>query len=78
MEGQVKFYDESVAWGVIMGADGRLYGVRGGRRAGPPLHVGERVMFELEQAPGGPRATALRRLGRPSPPAQPSVKRAPG
>jgi hypothetical protein len=68
MDGQIKFYDESVGWGVVMGVDGRLYGVRGARLPGPPLRVGERVVFEPTPAPGGPRATAVRRLGRPLPP----------
>ncbi|HXJ78939.1 MAG TPA: hypothetical protein VMS64_09685 [Candidatus Methylomirabilis sp.] len=62
MVGQLKFYDESTAWGVILGADGGLYALRGARLTGPPLRVGERVVFEPEPAPGGPRATAVRRI----------------
>jgi cold shock CspA family protein len=62
MDGQIKFYDESIAWGVILGTDGRLYGVRGIRGTGPPLRVGERVVFEPQAAPGGPRAAAVRRI----------------
>ncbi|HYB43721.1 MAG TPA: hypothetical protein VEL75_18225 [Candidatus Methylomirabilis sp.] len=61
MDGQIKFYDESTAWGVILGTDGRLYGVRGSR-GGPPLEIGERVVFEPQPAPGGPRAAELRRF----------------
>ena len=74
MEGQIKFYDETVAWGVVMGIDGKLYGVRRARRAGP-LHVGERVFFEPAMAPGGPRATSLRRLNAPPPTAQSPAKK---
>jgi len=61
MDGQIKFYDESMAWGVIVGDDGKLYAVRGSQVA-PPLQVGERVAFEPQSAPGGPRASAVRRL----------------
>ena len=61
MYGQVKFYDEPTAWGLILGVDGDLYAVRG-RLPGPPLEVGEQVLFEPQAAPGGPRAAAVRRL----------------
>src|SRR5712692_4908770 len=60
--GQVRFYDEPTAWGLILGADGELYAVRGVRLPGPPLEVGEQVLFEPQAAPGGPRAAAVRRL----------------
>jgi cold shock CspA family protein len=60
--GQIRFYDESTAWGVILGADGALYAVRGAQLSGAPVHVGERVVFEPEPAPGGPRAAAVRRF----------------
>jgi cold shock CspA family protein len=60
--GQITFYDESLAWGVVLGADGGLYAVRGAQISGPPLKVGERVTFEPQPAPGGPRAAAVRRL----------------
>jgi cold shock CspA family protein len=63
LDGQIKFYDEATAWGVILGADGRLYGVRSPRRLNPPLRVGERVVFEPRPAPGGPRAAGVRRPG---------------
>ena len=62
MDGQIKFYDESMKWGVIVGDDGGLYVVRGAQLPGPPLQVGERVAFEPQSAPGGPRAAAVRRL----------------
>ena len=62
MDGQIKFYDESMAWGVIVGDDGKLYAVRGSQVPHPPLQVGERVAFEPQSAPGGPRASAVRRL----------------
>jgi cold shock CspA family protein len=60
--GQIKFYDESTAWGVILGADGGLYAVRGTQLAGSPVQVGERVVFEPQPAAGGPRAAAVRRV----------------
>jgi cold shock CspA family protein len=66
--GQITFYDESLAWGVVLGADGGLYAVRGAQISGPPLKVGERVTFEPQPAPGGPRAAAVRRLRGAGPP----------
>lgn len=62
MDGQIKFYDEPTAWGIILGDDGTLYVIRGARISGPPLQVGDRVAFEPRPAPGGPRATAVRRI----------------
>jgi cold shock CspA family protein len=62
MHGQIKFYDDSTAWGVILGDDGVLYVVRGARLTGLALQLGERVVFEPQPAPGGPRATAVRRV----------------
>ena len=62
MVGQIKFYDDSTAWGVILGADGGLYAIRGTQLSGPPPEVGERVIFEPQPAPGGPRAAAVRRV----------------
>ena len=62
MDGQIRFYDEPTAWGIILGDDGGLYVIRGGQLPGPPLQVGERVVFEPQPAPGGPRATAVRRV----------------
>ena len=62
VNGQVKFYDEATAWGVIQGDDGALYGVTGTRLSGPPLRVGELVLFEPQAAAGGPRAASIRRL----------------
>jgi cold shock CspA family protein len=63
MRGQVKFYDATTAWGLVLGDDGKLYGVTGAR---PPdaaaLTEGEYVLFEPQAAPGGPRAAAVRRL----------------
>jgi len=59
--GQIKFYDESTAWGVIQGADGGLYAMRGDQLAGPRPTVGDHVVFEVQPAPGGPRAIAVRR-----------------
>ena len=41
---------------------GRLYGVRGAQLPGPPPVIGERVAFEPQPAPGGPRAVAVRRI----------------
>ena len=68
MIGQVKFYDEPTDWGLILGSDGTLYGVQRARLPGPPLQIGERVRFEPEAAPGGPRAADVHRLS--SSPAQ--------
>ncbi len=62
MDGQIKFYDEPTAWGIILGDDGALYVVRGARIPGPSLQVGDRVVFEPRPAPGGPRASAVRRV----------------
>ena len=62
MDGQVTFYDESTAWGVILGDDGGLYAVRGTLLSGPPRQVGDRVVFEPRPAPGGPRAAGVQRV----------------
>ena len=62
MTGQVKFYDEPTEWGLILGSDGTLYGLQRVRLPGPPLQVGERVRFEPQAAPGGPRAAEVRRF----------------
>ncbi len=62
MDGQIKFYDEPTAWGIILGDDGALYVVRTARIPGPPLRVGDRVVFEPRPAPGGPRASSVRRV----------------
>jgi hypothetical protein len=59
--GKLKFYDEATAWGLIVGDDGGLYGVRGSQLPGPPPRVGEVLLFESQPAPGGPRAIAVRR-----------------
>ena len=63
MRGQVKFYDETAAWGLVLGDDGKLYGVTSPRpRATETLTEGEYVLFEPQAAPGGLRAVAVRRL----------------
>lgn len=62
MNGQVKFYDEPSAWGLIVGDDGALYVLRGGQLPGPPPRVGEPVVFEPQPAPGGLRASGVRRI----------------
>ena len=62
VDGQIKFYDESTAWGLILGDDGGLYVVRGTLLSGPPLQVGDRVVFEPRPAPGGPRAAGVQRV----------------
>jgi cold shock CspA family protein len=59
--GQIKFYDDTTAWGIIQGADGGLYAMRGDQLAGPRPAMGDRVVFEVQPAPGGPRAIAIRR-----------------
>jgi cold shock CspA family protein len=61
MTGQVEFYDEACAWGLIRGDDGRLYELRGAQLPGPPPREGDHVLFDPQPAPGGPRAQALRR-----------------
>jgi len=61
MTGQVEFYDETCAWGLIRGDDGRLYDLRGPQLPGPPPRQGDRVLFDPQVAPGGPRAQAVRR-----------------
>jgi len=69
INGKVEFYDEPSGWGLIRGNDGRLYDLRGAQLPGSPPRVGERVLFEPQPAPGGPRAVAVRRLEpAPAPP----------
>jgi len=60
--GQVEFYDEATAWGLIRGDDGHLYDLRGGHISGARPSVGDKVVFEPQAAPGGPRATGVRRV----------------
>jgi cold shock CspA family protein len=62
MRGQVKFYDRTTAWGLVLGDDGKLYGVTGARTPDTALTEGEYIFFEPQAAPGGPRAAAVRRL----------------
>jgi cold shock CspA family protein len=62
INGQVEFYDEASAWGLVRGDDGCLYDLRGGQLPGPPLRLGERVVFDPQPGPGAPRAAAVRRL----------------
>ena len=62
MSGQVEFYDEATAWGLIRGDDGHLYDLRGGHISGALPSVGDKVVFEPQAAPGGPRATGVRRV----------------
>jgi cold shock CspA family protein len=76
--GQVEFYDDACAWGLIRGDDGRLYDLRGGQIAGPPPRVGDRVTFEPQAAPGGPRAGSVKRRGpAPAPPPPTAPTRSP-
>jgi cold shock CspA family protein len=62
MTGCVRFYDGATRWGVVVGDDGGLYMIQG-QPLGPPFRDGERIRFEPMQAPGGPRATSIQRLG---------------
>ena len=62
INGQVEFYDEDTAWGLIRGDDGRLYDVRGSQLSGPPPRVCERMLFEPQTAPGIPRVMTVRRV----------------
>lgn len=73
INGRVEFYDETSAWGLVRGDDGRLYDLRGAQLAGPPPRIGERVLFEPQPAPGGPRAADVRRLN-PAPPPRGAVR----
>jgi cold shock CspA family protein len=73
IHGQVEFYDEPSGWGLIRGTDGRLYDLRAAQLSAPPPRIGERVLFEPQPAPGGPRAVAVRRLD-PAPPPRGAVK----
>ena len=61
MTGQLRFYHQPTAWGLIAGDDGRLYMVRGDQLPGPPPREGERVTFEPVAAAGGPRAADVHR-----------------
>jgi hypothetical protein len=66
INGQVEFYDEGCAWGLIRGEDGCLYDLRAGQLQGIAPRVGEWVTFEPQPASGGgPRASAVRRAGPP-------------
>ena len=62
MSGHIEFYDESTAWGLIRGEDGHLYDLRGGHIGGAPPIIGDKVVFEPQAAPGGRRATGIRRV----------------
>jgi cold shock CspA family protein len=62
MTGCVRFYDAATRWGVVVGDDGGLYMIQG-QPPGPPFRDGERIRFEPLQAPGGPRASSIQRLG---------------
>lgn len=76
LTGQIEFYDDASAWGLIRSDDGRLYDLRGAQLGGLPPRVGDRVGFDSQAAPGAPRATNVRRL-KPSPAEpEPSASRA--
>ena len=62
MSGHIEFYDEATAWGLIRGDDGHLYDLRGGHISGAPPAIGDKVVFEPQAAPGGRRATGIRRV----------------
>ena len=62
MSGHIEFYDEATAWGLIRGDDGHLYDLRGGHISGAPPAIGYKVVFEPQAAPGGRRATGIRRV----------------
>lgn len=66
INGQVEFYDEGCAWGLIRGEDGCLYDLRAGQLQGAIPRVGEWVTFEPQSGSGAPRASALRRAAVPS------------
>ena len=62
MNGVVKVSDEPSAWGLSVGDDGALYVLRGAQLPGPPPRVDEPVVFEPQPAPGGLRASGVRRI----------------
>jgi cold shock CspA family protein len=62
MKGEISFYDEPGAWGLVMGEDGRFYVVRGSQMPGVLPRVGERVDFEPVTTAFGLRAAAVRRV----------------
>lgn len=64
MTGDMKFYDEATAWGVVVGEDGRLYVVRGPHLVTPRPDAGDAVTFEPRRAPGGLRAVDVRKAER--------------
>ena len=68
INGQIEFYDEDSGWGLIRGDDGHLYDLRAAQLSGPAPRVGDKVLFEPQPAPGGPRAVAVRRLNPPPAP----------
>jgi cold shock CspA family protein len=76
ISGQVEFYDEPTAWGLIRGDDGHLYDLRGNQLGGSLPRVGDRVLFEPQAAPGGPRAVGVRRAKPAAAPAPRGVRKA--
>jgi hypothetical protein len=60
--GQIEFYDEATAWGLIRGDDGHLYDLRSSHVSGAPPSVGDKVVFEPQATPGGRRASSVRRV----------------
>src|SRR5262245_10171095 len=75
--GQVEFYDDSSAWGLIRGEDGILYDLRGGQMAGPAPRVGDRVTFDPQDVPGAPRAGNVKRITPPTVPPPPIAPASP-
>jgi hypothetical protein len=61
MLGQLRFYDESTAWGLILGEDGRLYAVRRSHMVEPAPEPDDRVTFEPRRTAGGLRAITVRK-----------------
>lgn len=59
MLGQLRFYDEATAWGLVIGEDGRLYAVRRSHMLAPEPEPGDRVTFDPRKTPGGLRAVAV-------------------
>jgi cold shock CspA family protein len=59
--GNMTFYDEPSAWGVILGDDGRIYIVRGGHMVAPSPRAGDKVAFEPRKTSSGLRAVDVRK-----------------
>lgn len=62
MTGDMTFYNEPTAWGLILGDDEPLYVVRGSYMVGPAPRVGEKVRFEPRETGRALKAVEVRRI----------------